>query len=73
MRKCYTSPTSKTKPHYQILNTVAKVLNMQYASHDSSLILVQDVLGVRVYDTKTVSRAHNSLYIIIEHATPCML
>lgn len=61
-KRCYTAPSPliipsrgrKSKSGYEILTTVAKVLNMSYAAHDSGLILLQDPLGVQVYNTATV-------------------
>lgn len=48
-----TPQTEATSSRQSVLTTVAKTLNLQYARHDTSLILVHDPLGVQVYDTKT--------------------
>ena len=45
-------PTSSRRGA-SVLTTVAKTLNLQYARHDNSLVMVHDPLGVLVYDTKT--------------------
>jgi len=39
----------------KVLATVSKVLNLQYSRHNPNVILVQDMLGVKLFDTKAVS------------------
>ncbi|XP_067936247.1 U3 small nucleolar RNA-associated protein 4 homolog [Watersipora subatra] len=65
VRRCYTTPPSvsiKQKSKSRVFNIVTKVLNLQYARHDSTLILIQDALGLRVYDTKSGKLSSRSMY-----------